>query len=70
VFLGAVAFGAVAAKQAEDDGRASTGEEDETSADDFSGEVGDQKDDDACVHEDGEHDSKITFRHGVPRRAG
>ena len=70
MFLGAVAFGAVAAEQAEDDGRASASEEDETSAADSTGNVGDQKDDDACIHEDGEQDSKVTFRHGVPRRVG
>ena len=70
MFLGAVAFGVVTAEKAEDDGRASAGEEDETSGDDFAGDVRDEKDDDACVHEDREHDSKVTFRHGVTHLGG
>ena len=70
VFLGAIAFGAVAAEQSKDDGRASAGEENETPADDSTGDVGDQKDDDACVHEDSEQDSEVTFRHGVASSGG
>ena len=66
--LGAVAFGAVTAEEAEDDGGACAGDEDEGLGDDSASDVGDEEDDDSCIHEDGEHNSKVAFRHGAPRQ--